>query len=138
MCACVYESSVASAYSFGLATNPSPKLSIKHLPKPDPKPKSISGPAGSGRVADLYCWVRARCVVERCVLISGIRCAVQVMAVGTGSVTAGRWSLALIGWPNCCKSFRGGWRIWTSLDLIQSQMCLRKTPQPKKSRVSIL
>ncbi len=23
-------------------------------PKPDPKPESISGPAGSGRVADLY------------------------------------------------------------------------------------
>ncbi len=40
-----------------LATNPNPtrarRLSIKHNPKPDPKPDSISGPAGSGRVADL-------------------------------------------------------------------------------------
>ncbi len=40
--ACVYESSEASAYSFGLATNPT-----------RPEPESISGPAGSGRVADL-------------------------------------------------------------------------------------
>ncbi len=52
MCACVYESSEASAYSFGLATNPT-------RPEPsyplniNPKPESISGPAGSGRVADL-------------------------------------------------------------------------------------
>ncbi len=30
VCAYVYESSEASAYSFGLATNPNPKLSIKH------------------------------------------------------------------------------------------------------------
>ncbi len=52
VCACVYESSEASAYSFGLATNPNRArgypLNI------NPKPKSISGPAGSGRVADLY------------------------------------------------------------------------------------
>ncbi len=58
MCACVYESSEASAYSFGLATNPNPTRArgypLNLNPKPDPKPESISGPAGSGRVADLY------------------------------------------------------------------------------------
>ncbi len=53
--ACVYESSEASAYSFGLATNPTRARSypLNINPKPDPKPDSISGPAGSGRVADL-------------------------------------------------------------------------------------
>ncbi len=58
VCACVYESSEASAYSFGLATNPNPTRARRYPlninPKPDPKPDSISGPAGSGRVADLY------------------------------------------------------------------------------------
>ncbi len=59
VCACVYESSeAASAYSFGLATNPNPTRARRYPlninPKPDPKPESISGPAGSGRVADLY------------------------------------------------------------------------------------
>ncbi len=53
VCVCVYESSEASAYSFGLATNltraRSYPLNI------NPKPESISGPSGSGRVADLYC-----------------------------------------------------------------------------------
>ncbi len=57
-CACVYESSEASAYSFGLATNPNPTRARSYPlninPKPDPKPESISGPAVSGRVADLY------------------------------------------------------------------------------------
>ncbi len=41
-----------------LATNPNPTRARGYLlninPKPDPKPDSISGPAGSGRVADLY------------------------------------------------------------------------------------
>ncbi len=58
VCACIYESSEASAYSFGLATNPNPTRARSYPlninPKPDPKPESISGPAGSGRVADLY------------------------------------------------------------------------------------
>lgn len=70
------------------------------------------------------------------VLISDISCAVQVTAVDTGSVTAGRWSLELSGRPNCCRSFRGGWMMWASLDLFQSQMYLLKTLQPKKSRVN--
>ncbi len=51
VCACVYESSEASAYSFGLATNPSRARSYPL--NINPKPDSISGPAGSGRVADL-------------------------------------------------------------------------------------
>ncbi len=46
-----------SAYSFGLATNPNPTRARSYPlninPKPDPKPERISGPAGSGRVADL-------------------------------------------------------------------------------------
>ncbi len=50
--ACVYESSEASAYSFGLATNPTRARSYPL--NINPKPESISGPAGSGRVADLY------------------------------------------------------------------------------------
>ncbi len=56
VCACIYESSEASAYSFGLATNPTRARSypLTINPKPDLKPESISGPAGSGRVADLY------------------------------------------------------------------------------------
>ncbi len=58
VCACVFESSEASAYSFDLATNPNPTRARSYPlninPKPDPKPDSISGPAGSGRVADLY------------------------------------------------------------------------------------
>ncbi len=56
VCACLYESSEASAYSLGLATNPTRARSypLNINPKPDPKPDSISGPAGSGRVADLY------------------------------------------------------------------------------------
>ncbi len=58
VCACVYESSEASAYSFGLATNPNPTRARSYPlninPKLNPKPESISGPAGSGRVADLY------------------------------------------------------------------------------------
>ncbi len=62
VCACVYESSEAFAYSFGLATNPNPTRArgypLNINPKPDPKPESISGPAGSGRVADLYSLVR--------------------------------------------------------------------------------
>ncbi len=53
VCACIYESSEASAYSFGLATNPNPTRARSYPlninPKPDPKPESISGPAGSGR-----------------------------------------------------------------------------------------
>ncbi len=57
-CVCVYESSEASAYSFGLATNPNPTRARSYPlninPKPDPIPESISGPAASGRVADLY------------------------------------------------------------------------------------
>ncbi len=40
-----------------LATNPNPTRArgypLNINPKPDPKPDSISGPAGSGRVADL-------------------------------------------------------------------------------------
>ncbi len=44
-------------HSFGLATNPNPTRARRYPlninPKPDPKPDSISGPAGSGRVADL-------------------------------------------------------------------------------------
>ncbi len=44
-----------------LATNPNPTRArgypLNINPKPDPpKPDSISGPAGSGRVADLYHW----------------------------------------------------------------------------------
>ncbi len=43
-----------------LATNPNPTRArgypLNINPKPDPKPDSISGPAGSGRVADLYRW----------------------------------------------------------------------------------
>ncbi len=56
VCACIYESNEASAYSFGLATNPTRARSypLTINPKPDLKPESISGPAGSGRVADLY------------------------------------------------------------------------------------
>ncbi len=57
ICVRVYESSEASAYSFGLATNPNPTRARSYPlninPKPDPIPESISGPAGSGRVADL-------------------------------------------------------------------------------------
>ncbi len=55
VCACLYESSEASAYSLGLATNPTRARSypLNINLKPDPKPDSISGPAGSGRVADL-------------------------------------------------------------------------------------
>ncbi len=45
-----------------LATNPNPTRArgypLNINPKPDPKPDSISGPAGSGRVADLYCRVK--------------------------------------------------------------------------------
>ncbi len=41
-----------SAYSFGLATNPTRARSCPL--NINPKPDSISGPAGSGRVADLY------------------------------------------------------------------------------------
>ncbi len=41
-----------------LATYPNPTRArgypLNINPKPDPKPDSISGPAGSGRVADLY------------------------------------------------------------------------------------
>ncbi len=39
-----------------LATNPTRTRGypLNINPKPDPKPNSISGPAGSGRVADLY------------------------------------------------------------------------------------
>ncbi len=41
-----------------LATNPNPTRArgypLNINPKPDPKPDSISGPEGSGRVADLY------------------------------------------------------------------------------------
>ncbi len=54
VCACVYESSEASAYSFGLATNPNPTRARSYPLNINPKPDSISGPAGSGRVADLY------------------------------------------------------------------------------------
>ncbi len=46
-----------------LATNPNPTRArgypLNINPKPDPKPDSISGPAGSGRVADLYCWLNS-------------------------------------------------------------------------------
>ncbi len=68
-------------------------------------------------------------------LISGICCALQVMAAGTGSITAGRWSLVLSGATKLLQgvSEEGG-RIWASLDLIQSQMCLRKTPPAKKNQ----
>ncbi len=52
VCACVYESSEASAYSFGLATNPTRARSYPL--NINPEPETISGPAGSGRVADLY------------------------------------------------------------------------------------
>ncbi len=69
VCACVYESSEASAYSFGLATNPNPTRARSYPlninPKPDPKPESISGPAGSGRVADLYFPVLGRMYTEK-------------------------------------------------------------------------
>ncbi len=51
VCACVYESSEASAYSFGLATNPNPTR--RYPLNINLKPDSISGPAGSGQVADL-------------------------------------------------------------------------------------
>ncbi len=54
VCACVYESSEASAYSFGSATNPNPTRARRYPLNINPKPDSISGPAGSGRVADLY------------------------------------------------------------------------------------
>ncbi len=53
-CPCVYESSEASAYSFGLATNPNPTRARSYPLNIKPKPDSISGPAGSVRVADLY------------------------------------------------------------------------------------
>ncbi len=46
VCACVYESSEASAYSFGLATNPTRARSYPL--NINPKPESILGPAGSG------------------------------------------------------------------------------------------
>ncbi len=53
-----------------LATNPNPTRArgypLNINPKPDPKPDSISGPAGSGRVADLYAaFTRA---IEDCML----------------------------------------------------------------------
>ncbi len=54
VCVCVYESSEASAYSFDLATNPNPTRARSYPLNINPKPDSISGPAGSGRVADLY------------------------------------------------------------------------------------
>ncbi len=54
VCAFVYESSEASAYSFGLATNPNPTRARSYPLNINPKPESISGPAGSGPVADLY------------------------------------------------------------------------------------
>ncbi len=40
-------------YSFGLATNPNPTRARSYPLNINPKPESISGPAGSGRVADL-------------------------------------------------------------------------------------
>ncbi len=62
VCACVYESSEASAYSFGLATNPNPTRARSYPLNINPKPdhESISGPAGSGRVADLYCTITSQ------------------------------------------------------------------------------
>ncbi len=74
VCACVYESSEASAYSFGLATNPNPTRARRYPlnidPKPDPKPESISGPAGSGRVADLYSWLASSKSVHSCITVT--------------------------------------------------------------------
>ncbi len=52
-CVCVRESSEASAYSFGLATNPNLTRARGYPLNINPKPESISGPAGSCRVADL-------------------------------------------------------------------------------------
>ncbi len=54
VCACVYESSEAFAFSFGLATNPNPTRARSYPLNINPKPESISGPVGSGRVAELY------------------------------------------------------------------------------------
>ncbi len=49
-----------------LATNPNPTRArgypLNINPKPDPKPDSISGPAGSGRVADLYLSYKTLCL----------------------------------------------------------------------------
>ncbi len=56
-CVCVYESSEA-AYSFSLATNPSPTRARSYPlninPNPTRNPKVFRDPSGSGRVADLY------------------------------------------------------------------------------------
>ncbi len=56
---CVVRASMKAAKPLHivLATNPNPTRArgypLNINPKPDPKPDSISGPAGSGRVADL-------------------------------------------------------------------------------------
>lgn len=69
------------------------------------------------------------------IMMSGdVMLAVQVTAAGTGSVTAGRWSLVLSGWPNCCRSSRGELRVWASLDRFLKRL---KILQPKKSRVNL-
>ncbi len=65
VCACVNESSEASAYSFGLATNPNPTRAQSYPININPKPESISGPAGSGRVADLSATTRILNKVRR-------------------------------------------------------------------------
>ncbi len=57
MCVCA-SMKAAKPLHIVLATNPNPTRArgypLNINPKPDPKPDSISGPAGSGRVADLY------------------------------------------------------------------------------------
>ncbi len=83
--ACVYESSEASAYSFGLATNPTRARSypLNINPKPDPKPESISGPAGSGRVADLYpIGIHLLSGKAICLCASGVRVSTALRCLG--------------------------------------------------------
>ncbi len=83
-----------------LATNPNPTRArgypLNINPKPDPKPDSISGPAGSGRVADLY---------------SG---GPKGQSSGTeglqgGALSGDPWQIGELGWPWWVGEL---WRPW--------------------------
>ncbi len=93
-----------------LATNPNPTRArgypLNINPKPDPKPDSISGPAGSGRVADLYKEIkRSLDVICNKVRIDCITQSFIMRRLSKWSM--GRWTWSFNLRIICCVLMRG-------------------------------
>ncbi len=94
-----------------LATNPNPTRARGYPLNINPKPDSISGPAGSGRVADLYC----RVVIEH-----EFECA-DFLFVNNISIDFSAFRTSFKSLSVCWTASKSDWRWLTALSSVDAE-----------------